>query len=141
LPELAPDPEHRLNALALLAYDDDLRSDRRVRLSGVSLSASEISAGDIVEAYVDERDVDDLVDDYLLDRASPRQSNVVLHVVPDDVHDLAAYVPTDLWLLVSADLNEHSGPREFAQALRLLDGLEELDSSGRLSRYGSSGRG
>lgn len=120
---------------------EDLRTDARVRLAGVSASAAEMAAEDMVEAYVDERHASDVIEDYLLDVAGPGHSNVVLHVVPDEVNELAAAVPPDSWLLLAADLAEHSGPRELTQAVRLLAGLEELDDSGRLSRHHSPHRG
>lgn len=114
---------------------EDLRVDARVRAAGVSLPIAEIFASDMVEAYVDQQDLDDLVNDYLLDPSRPGRSNVVLHVIPHEVRELAAAVPVDFWLLVAADLNEHAGAREFLRALRLLDGLDDLDRDGQLARY------
>lgn len=120
---------------------DVLRADCRVRPSGVSLPESEIAAGDVVEGYIAESDLEDVVAEHLLDPARPGPGNVILHVVSEASRELANAVPVSLWLLIAADLVEHPGPREFGQSLRLLDGLEALEASGRLSRPGSTNRG
>jgi excisionase family DNA binding protein len=98
---------------------DDLRSDHRISLSGISLPDSGIASGDIVEGYVSDHHLNDLVDDFLLSDARHGEANVVLHVV-----DAAAApdwrVESNNWLLLAADLAEHHRPREIARAAQIV---------------------
>lgn len=98
---------------------DDLRHDQRVNLSGVSLPGSGIASGAFVEGYVPARVVDDLVEDFLLVEAVPRDADVVLHVVDPTVVGAHEVEPAD-WLLLAADLAEHQRPRETARAAHLV---------------------
>lgn len=95
----------------------DLRQDDRVVLSGLSHPRSGIASGDLVEGYVAVEDLEDVVNQYLLSRASAQKdTNVVLHVgsiVPDGGDAMAS-------LLLAADLAEHRRPREEARAAELL---------------------
>lgn len=97
----------------------DLRSDDRINLSGISLAASGISSGDIVEGYVEVSHLPALVDGFLLSEARPGDANVVLHVVePELIPDRR--VEPDNWLLLAADLAEHQRPREIARASQIV---------------------
>lgn len=98
---------------------EDLRADKRLRLSGLSARDSGVIARNVVEGYVFARDVDGLVDDYFLVQPDDHRGNVILHVVqeadpgvPDDIEIL--------WPLVAIDLAEHSGAREQARAAELI---------------------
>lgn len=93
----------------------DLRADERWAAL-VDLGSSGIASGD-VEGYLAESDVDRLVKDYLLVDAD-RDANVVLHVIPD-----GQFPFPDSRLRLAADLAEHRGPREEAQAAELLHEL------------------
>lgn len=98
---------------------DDLRSDGRISLSGISLPGSGIASGDIVEGYVAEHHLDALMDDYLLSDARHGEANVVLHVVNPAVIPDGSVEP-DNWLLLAADLAEHQRPREIARAAQIV---------------------
>lgn len=98
---------------------DDLRSDGRINLSGISLPDSGIASGDIVEGYVAAHYLDDLVDDFLPCDARHAEANVVLHVVNPAVVPGRAVEP-DNWLLLAADLAEHHRPREVARAAQIV---------------------
>lgn len=98
----------------------DLRDDKRLRLSGVSLPGSNISAGELVEGYVRARDVDGLVGDYLLSPADRHRANVVLHVVDIDVEDAVLNDVAESLLVRAADLAEHVGVREKNEAVRAI---------------------
>lgn len=104
----------------------DLREDRRVHLSGVSLRESNMSAGDLAEGYVSAGDLDGLVDDYLLSSAPRSRANVILHVVPDEAGRLDELALDDVArspLALASDLAEHDGIREKSEALRSLANL------------------
>jgi excisionase family DNA binding protein len=103
---------------------DDLRSDRRIRLSGISLRDSGIASADIVEGYVADQDLDNLINEFLLSDARHLDANVVLHVVnPGAVFEWS--VEPDNWLLLAADLAEHHRPREVARAVQLVHAVAE----------------
>lgn len=107
----------------------DIRVDRRVHLSGISLPRSNMSSGDVVEGYIVDSDLRPLADDYLLSPASRDRANVILHVVAADHGDLGALDLGDVArsaLALAADLVEHGGAREKREAVRLLDDLDEL---------------
>lgn len=102
-----------------------LREDRRwVSLGGPSAPMSRIGAGDLVEGYVVENDVESLADAFLLVRAE-RDANVIVHVLPEG---RAAY--PDSRLQLAADLAEHRGPREEARAVELLSELAQNSRGG-----------
>ena len=116
----------------------DLRGDDRVQPSGVSLRASNIAAADIVEGYAAERDVDRLVDDFLLIEARYDNANVILHVVEDD-SPFRALVEIDGWLLLAADLAEHHRPRESSRAAELVRAAARQDAAGPIVRRERTG--
>lgn len=97
-----------------------VRTDPRLHLSGVSASASQISAGEVVEGYLKADDLDDLVDAHLLAPVGEDRASVIIHVVNGDweIHD---WVTSDL--VIAADLAEHGGPRERARAQKLVADL------------------
>ncbi len=101
----------------------DICADSRVHPSGVSLPASNMSAGAVAEGYVSSEDVDDLVEHYLLSPARHSRANVILHVVPSWAHypPLGDVAPSPLAL--AADLAEHDGIREKNEAIRALANL------------------
>ncbi len=107
-----------------MASDQDLpdvRNDERIHLSGISLPESNMSGGAVAEGYVSSDDLDTLVDDYLLSPASRSRANVILHVVPSDVGNLALASLDDVArsrLALAADLAEHDGVREKSEAIR-----------------------
>ena len=92
----------------------DLRRDRRLALSGVSAPISRMSAPDVVEGYVSEKDLPMLVQEYLLREAV--KGNVILRVPSRE----AQVGP----VFVAADLADWNRPREQRQA-RIIIG--ELD--------------
>ncbi|MBK8460135.1 MAG: helix-turn-helix domain-containing protein [Micropruina sp.] len=105
----------------------DIRNDKRVQPSGVSLPESNISAGGSVEGYVWSGEVSPLLHDYLLSPASRGRANVVLHVVVSADRrcqafslDEAARSP----LALAADLAEYDDVRERGEAMRLLAALQ-----------------
>lgn len=105
----------------------DLRRDARVHLSGVSLEESNVSAADLVEGYVAARDLNDLLDEYLLSPVHRSRANVILHVVPSV--DGSGPAPDWQWalrsrLLLAADLAEHDGVREKNEAIRSVADLD-----------------
>ena len=114
----------------------DLRGDDRVQPSGVSLRASDIAAADIVEGYAAERDVDRLVDDFLLAEARHHNANVILHVVEDDI-PFRALADIDGWLLLAADLAEYHRPRESSRAAELVRAAARQDAAGPIDRQGA----
>ena len=114
----------------------DLRGDDRVQPSGISLPASDIAAADIVEGYAAERDVDRLVDDFLLVKARHDNANVILHVVEDDI-PFRALVEIDCWLLLAADLAEYHRPRESSRAAELVRAAARQDAAGPIDRQGA----
>lgn len=127
----------------------DVRVDRRVHLSGISLPHSNMSAGDVVEGYVVDSDVRALEDDYLLSPASRDRANVILHVVAAHRDASAALDLDDVArsaLALAADLVEHDGAREQREAVRLLHDLDELlayeadKAAGRQAGAGSGSR-
>jgi hypothetical protein len=97
----------------------DLRVDERVRLSGVSLPASGIASGDVVEGYVSDHLLEGLADDFLLVEAGHPDADVVLHVVDPGSLRQAEVVP-GCWLLLAADLAEHHRPREAVRAAEIV---------------------
>jgi len=106
----------------------DVRRDGRIHPSGVSLPASDIAAGDLVEGYVNGEDLSGLVADYLLSPAPRAQANAILHVAPPAdmhpaIHELDEIVRSPLAL--AADLVEHDGVREQDVALRRLVELRD----------------
>jgi excisionase family DNA binding protein len=96
---------------------NDLRADERWAMV-VDLGASGIASTD-VEGYLGESDVDPVRRDYLLVEAD-RDANVVLHVIPNGQHPYP-----NSRLRLAADLAEHRGPREAAQAAELLHELAQ----------------
>lgn len=105
----------------------DIRDDKRVHLSGVSLPESNMSAADLAEGYVAPQDVNGLVDDYLLSPAPRARANVVLHVVPSAVENPALELLDEVAkspLALAADLAEHDGVREKREAVRALARLQ-----------------
>ena len=136
----APSDRHSaslLNALAALARSrarrnlfaaapadlDDMRSDERLILSGVSSPLAQIGAPDVVEAYVAAGDLDDVVADYLLAPVRPgAEPNVVLHVVDDSFAHLARHEALRP-ALVAADLAEHDSPRAAIRAAEIFADL------------------
>ena len=92
---------------------EDLRQDNRLVLSGVSDARSGISAAEVVEAYVNRRNLAAVQSEYLLSLRG--RHNVLLHVMdvpmPSD--------PVPLPVLI-ADLADHDGPRESAAAAALI---------------------
>ena len=98
----------------------DLRDDERLQLSGVSVSGSNISAGELVEGYVRARDIDGLAGDYLLSPADRHRANVVLHVVDIEVEDAVLNGVAESLLVRAADLSEHVGVREKNEAVRAI---------------------
>lgn len=113
----------RASRAAYVAAVSDLasmRDDERLILSGVSHPESTFDDPRIVEAYVGEGDVDDVVSDYWLEKPTIDQKpNVVLHVAPRRPLRIDAF-------LLAADLAEHRGPRELGRARELLD--EAMDA-------------
>jgi len=104
----------------------DVRDDKRVHLSGVSLPESNMSVAAVAEGYVYADDLDELVEDYLLSPASRSRGNVILHVVPSFVVDPALADLDDLarsQLAIAADLAEHDGVREKSEAIRMVSDL------------------
>lgn len=97
----------------------ELRSDRRINLSGISLPSSGIASADIVEGYLAEGDIDDVAEDFLLSGVSHSAANVVLHVFDPDAIPDGALKP-DNWLLLAVDLAEHHSPREIAKAAQIV---------------------
>jgi excisionase family DNA binding protein len=97
----------------------DLRDDRRVALSGLSHPRSGIASATLVEGYVAARDIDTMVEDYLLSPGAPgRDTNVTLRVVTErNHHALRDDLPL---LLMAADLADHRLPREETRAVELL---------------------
>ncbi len=91
-----------------------LRDDERIVLSGLSDVRSGLAAASVVEGYVVARDLDDLVEEYLL--SARGEPNVVVHVLDED---RAVSRPLPL-PVVLADLADHDGPREAAAVERLL---------------------
>jgi excisionase family DNA binding protein len=98
----------------------DIRDDRRVHLSGVSLPESNMSVRAVAEGYVSADDLDALIDDYLLSPAPRPRANVILHVVPSGPKNpaLALGDVASSPLALAADLAEHDGVREKSQAVR-----------------------
>lgn len=102
----------RLEYRAAAADLDDLRDDDRLLRSGVSAEDSFI-VSPVAEAYVRERDLEELVDDYFLVPATRPDGNVVLHVAPE--------IPARItWPIMAADLAEHLGSRESARVTELV---------------------
>lgn len=112
----------RREALWAAATDiQDLRADARVVPGGLCSPISRIAAGQVAEMYVDAERLDQLVEDYLLERRP--EPNVFLHAV-DNVTAMSP--PRDVFaapLLLAADLAEHARPREEHRAAEILAGL------------------
>jgi excisionase family DNA binding protein len=89
-----------------------LHHDPRLVLSGVSDYRSGISASGQVEGYVNQRDVDGLVKDFLLIPFTP--ANVVLHVT-----DRLVTPPVPVALVI-ADLADYCMPREDSRVEAML---------------------
>lgn len=103
-----------------------LRKDNRLHLAGVSLHESGLSFDDVAEGYVFSHHLGAIVDDYLLTPAAPSRANVILHVVTDDTgnaHHRTLDEVAGSPLALVADLAEHDGIREKAQAIRCLADL------------------
>lgn len=106
----------RAERRSYVADDDDiadLRSDSRIALSGVSYPAAGLSSGREVEGYVEERQADSLIREFLLRPARGGQGNVVLHIAkrrPEKVPDL----------VVAADLADRGGYREREAARQII---------------------
>lgn len=109
----------------------DLRNDTRLRLAGLSLPEAGMASANLVEAYIDRDDLDDILRYYLLDEARPKKANVILHVAPkalskmiwlDSDSDSKAFFS----LLLAADLAEHRDPRSERRAIELLDQVREM---------------
>lgn len=104
----------------------DLLADERLAPSGLSLPRAGIAAAGLAEGYVESGHAAGLVSDYLLSPASGARANVVLHVIPADVHRPAFASPLDVAptpLALAADLAEHAGPRERDAMIRVLGEL------------------
>jgi excisionase family DNA binding protein len=104
----------------------EVREDARVRLSGVCLPESNMSAAAVAEGYMYSDQLDGLVEDDLLSPAPRSRANVILHVVPSAAThpalvDLDALARSPL--AIAADLAEHDGVRERSEALRSLADL------------------
>lgn len=92
----------------------DLRSDKRVLLSGISDDRAGLSSEHEVEGYVDPELADQLKSEYLL--VGAKIPNVWLHIAR--VHaDADGRAPLGL---VLADLADHAGPRESQRVEELL---------------------
>lgn len=107
----------RAPVLALHANDSDLadlRSDKRVVLSGISDDRAGLSSEHEVEAYVDPELADQLTREYLLVEA--KMPNVWLHLARV-LADADGRAPLGL---VLADLADHAGPRESLRVKELL---------------------
>ncbi|WP_262847577.1 excisionase family DNA-binding protein [Mumia quercus] len=102
----------RVEYRAAAADLDDLRDDERLLRSGVSAQDSFV-VSPVAEAYVRERELEEVVDDYFLVPATRPDGNVVLHVVPE----LPARIT---WPVLAADLAEHLGSRESARVAELV---------------------
>lgn len=100
----------------------ELRSDDRLRLSGISLPGSGIASGDIVEGYVEQGDVDRLVHDYLLAEGGAANANVILHVFDPDSMPQRGFDASN-WLLLAVDLADHHRPREQARAVEIVSDM------------------
>ena len=106
--------------LSIAARDlDELRSDARVLLSGISDPRSELSAAGEVELYVARSELEALVRDYLLSALG--RPNVIVHVTD---RTLPVVAPVGL---VVADLADLDRPREDKRAVELLHA--SVDSS------------
>lgn len=103
---------------------EDLRADERIRPSGVSLPEAGIAAGDLVEGYVADSDIGELVAEFLLAEARDADANVVLHVVSPAASD-PPWAPVDSWIILAADLAEHHRPREVARAAQIVRAAAE----------------
>ena len=90
----------------------ELLDDGRFVRSGISDPRAGLSSGREAEGYVSSADFDALVRDYLL-LPSP-EPNVFLRVADVGLRGVAPLGA------VVADLTDHNGPREDAQARRLL---------------------
>lgn len=110
----------------------DLRGDERLRLSGVSLASSNISAGELVEGYVRASDFDGLVNDYLLVPADRHRANVVLHVADVGVDDAVLEGVAESLLIRAADLSEHDGVREKDEAMKAIAQLHSRSGAKRV---------
>lgn len=101
-----------------------LPQDGRLILSGVSHPSSNLDDPRVVEAYVSDKDLVGLVNDYWLERPGvDERPNVVLHVAPVRPPEVGP-------MLLAADLAEHGGSREVQRAHELLDvAIEALVSS------------
>jgi hypothetical protein len=110
-------PQHDFRA----AQEDleDLRKDRRLKLSGISAIESRMSAPHEVEAYVDPNQIGEVVKEYLLIPVAG-QGNVRLRERQIASIDLP---------LVIADLIDWGRPREKRQAIELLNQLLRRDSA------------
>lgn len=97
---------------------EDLRSDARVHLSGVSHPRSEISDASLVEGYVRSEHITGLLSEFLAVPSKPSSANVILHVPPASV-DVALDRAVASPLVIAADLAEHLGPRERSRAVAL----------------------
>lgn len=93
----------------------DVRSDGRVRISGVGAPGSRMMAGDVVEGYVDPGDLEDLCNGYLL-RERPG-GNVRLRV--GGLHGVGMAA-------VAADLADWGRAREVREADRIVHDLLQV---------------
>ena len=98
---------------------DELRSDPRVLLSGISDPRSELSAAGEAELYAAHSELEMLSRDYLFSASG--RPNVTIHVTD---RPLPAVAPAGL---VVADLADYDRPREDKRAMEL------LRAAGRLS--------
>ena len=92
----------------------DLRSDKRIVLSGISDDRTGLSSEHEVEAYVDPEIAQQLINEYLLVKA--KNANVWLHLARVQA-DADGRAPLGL---VLADLADHAGPRESQRIKELL---------------------
>lgn len=117
--ELASKVSARAELREFAAHRDDvadLRADPRVLVSGVGAAGSGMSAGDVVEAYVDPDMVDRVIRDYVLKER--RGGNVRLRV--GKVRQMGNAV-------IAADLADWGRVRELREADRLVhDLLQEI---------------
>lgn len=101
-----------------------LREDPRLHLSGLSAPGAQMSAGDLVEGYVRENEIQPLEQAHVLTSVTGARANVILHVIHGgwDVNHLFA---SDL--LLAADLAEYDGTREGGRAYDLVEALVARD--------------
>lgn len=95
----------------------EIRSDRRIKLSGVSHPLSGLLPGNELEGYVERSDLKSLIRDWFLIGSAPGAgSNIKLRVIDR----LPKEIPS---LFIAADLAEHVGTREQDAAASIIRGV------------------